>query len=59
MKEGESFIPTYKELLRSTGEGKVSDLASSYGIDVRSRAFWDDGIKLLAAQVDRYCALDR
>ncbi len=57
-KEGESFIPRYKELLRSTGEGKAADLAARYGLDIRSRDFWAGSIKVLAAQVDRYCELD-
>ncbi len=57
-KEGEAFIPRYKELLRSTGEGKAADLAAKYDIDIRSRGFWEDSIKVLAAQVDRYCELE-
>ena len=57
-KDGPSFIPRYKELLRSTGEGKAADLAARYGIDLRSKQFWADSIKVLEAQIDRYCALD-
>jgi oligoendopeptidase F len=58
LKEGEAFIPRYKELLRSTGEGKVADLAARYGIDVRSRRFWDESLAVIEKQVDRYCGLD-
>ncbi len=58
LKEGESFLPRYKELLRSTGEGKAADLAARYGIDIRSRDFWDASIDVLAKQIDRYCELD-
>jgi pepF/M3 family oligoendopeptidase len=57
-KEGDAFIPRYKELLRSTGEGKIYDLASRYGIDVRSRGFWDASLDVLRKQVDQYCGLD-
>jgi pepF/M3 family oligoendopeptidase len=57
-KEGAPFIPRYKELLRSTGEGKAATLAARYGIDLRSKQFWADSIKVLEAQIDRYCALD-
>lgn len=56
-KEGEAFIPRYKDLLRSTGEGKVADLAGRFGIDVRSKKFWEDSLKLYVGQVDRYCEL--
>jgi len=57
-KEGEAFLPRYKELLRSTGEGKAADIASRYGIDIRSRNFWDASVKVLTDQIDRYCELD-
>ncbi len=56
-KEGEAFIPRYKELLRSTGEGGAAELASRYGIDIRSRDFWDGSIEVIKGQIDRYCAL--
>ncbi len=58
LKEGEAFLPRYKELLRSTGEGKAAEIASRYGIDIRSRGFWDASVKVLTDQIDRYCALD-
>jgi len=56
--EGDDFIPRYKELLRSTGEGKIPDLASRYGIDVRSRDFWDSSLDVLRKQIDQYCDLE-
>ena len=56
-KEGAPFIPRYKELLRSTGEGKAADLAARYGLDITSRAFWDGSIRVIEDQVDQYCAL--
>ncbi|MFH1865709.1 MAG: M3 family metallopeptidase, partial [Candidatus Eisenbacteria bacterium] len=59
LKEGDAFIPRYKELLRSTGEGKAADLAARFGIDIRSRDFWDASLAILSKQVDRYCDLDK
>jgi oligoendopeptidase F len=56
-KEGADFIPRYKDLLRSTGEGKVADLVAKFGINVRTRDFWDNSLKLYVGQVDKYCAL--
>lgn len=57
-KEGKSFIPRYEGLLRSTGAGKVADLAGQFGIDVHSRDFWDASLKIVAESVDRYCELE-
>lgn len=56
-KEGEAFIPRYKELLRSTGAGEAADLAARFGIDIRSSDFWKGSLDLVAGQVDRYCEL--
>jgi oligoendopeptidase F len=57
LKEGETFVPKYKELLRGTGEGKAADIAARYGIDIRSRAFWDESLAVIGRQIDRYCAV--
>jgi pepF/M3 family oligoendopeptidase len=56
-REGAAFLPRYKELLRSTGEGKVADLAARFGIDIRTRGFWDESLRIVGGQVERYCAL--
>ena len=56
-KEGDDFIPKYKDLLRSTGEGKVADLAGRFGIDVRSKDFWKGSLSLYDGQIEKYCSL--
>jgi pepF/M3 family oligoendopeptidase len=58
IREGDDFIPRYKQLLRSTGEGKAADLAGRFGIDIRSRDFWDGSVAVLEEQVNRYCEFD-
>jgi oligoendopeptidase F len=54
---GDSFIPDYKNLLASTGEGTAADLAARFGIDIRTRKFWDDSIKIISGRIDQYAAL--
>jgi oligoendopeptidase F len=56
-REGKDFVPRYNALLRSTGSGKVADLAGRLGIDVRSPQFWNGSLAIIAERVDRYCAL--
>jgi pepF/M3 family oligoendopeptidase len=56
--EGAGFIPRYKELLRSTAEGKVAELAGRFDIDVRRKKFWADSLALVREQIDRYCELE-
>jgi len=55
--EGDDFIPRYKDLLRSTGEGKVADLAGRFGIDVKTKKFWEDSLSLYRDRIDKYCEL--
>lgn len=54
---GDSFIPEYKQLLASTGEGSAADLAARFGIDIRSKKFWEGSLKVIEGKVDRYCQL--
>jgi len=54
---GAAFVPEYDELLRSSGEGTVADLAARFGIDVRRRAFWQSSLDLIGERIDEYVAL--
>jgi pepF/M3 family oligoendopeptidase len=54
---GADFVPDYKNLLASSGEGSAADLADRFGINIRTSKFWEDSLSVIAAEVDRYCAL--
>jgi pepF/M3 family oligoendopeptidase len=54
---GADFVDDYKALLASTGEAMAADLADRFGIDIRTRTFWDDSIAIIAQSVERYCEL--
>jgi oligoendopeptidase F len=54
---GADFVDDYKSLLASTGEAMAADLADRFGINIRTRKFWDDSIAIIAKSVDRYCEL--
>ena len=53
-KRGEKFVEDYVRLLASTGEAPAADLAGRFGIDIRQKKFWEDSLKIIAAQVDEY-----
>jgi pepF/M3 family oligoendopeptidase len=57
LKRGADFVPDYKNLLASTGEGTAADLAARFGIDIRSRKFWKDSLAVIRRKIDRYCEL--
>jgi oligoendopeptidase F len=54
---GAAFLADYESLLASTGEGSAADLAARFGIDIRSRQFWDDSLAVIAGYVERYCEI--
>jgi len=54
---GSDFVDDYKSLLASTGEAMAADLADRFGINIRTRKFWDDSIALIGKRVERYCEL--
>jgi len=54
---GAAFVPDYKKLLASTGEGTAAELADRFGINIRSSKFWQDSLAVIATEVDRYCAI--
>lgn len=56
-KRGASFVPDYVNLLASTGEAPAADLAARFDIDIRTKAFWQDSLKIIEKRVDRYCQL--
>jgi len=54
---GEAFVPDYQNLLASTGEASAADLAMRFGIDIRSRAFWEGSLQVIGKRGDRYVRL--
>jgi oligoendopeptidase F len=56
-KRGAEFVDDYKALLASTGEASTADLADRFGINIRTRAFWEGSLEVFGKRVDRYCEL--
>ena len=54
---GAEFVPNYIHLLASTGEAPAADLAARFGIDIRTRKFWEDSLRVSEKRVERYCEL--
>jgi oligoendopeptidase F len=50
--EGEEFVPRYIELLSAGGSRSPEELAAIAGLDLTDPEFWNDGLKLVRAQLD-------
>lgn len=57
LRDGESFVPLYKKLLRATGTATVEDAALVAGIDLTDREFWRASLRILADEIDEFIAL--
>lgn len=54
---GEAFVPEYRNLLASTGEGTAAELAMRFGIDITKKKFWEDSLKIIGERVALYESL--
>jgi oligoendopeptidase F len=52
LEEGESFVPRYIELLSAGGSRSPEELAAIAGLDLTDPEFWNNGLKLVRAQLD-------
>jgi pepF/M3 family oligoendopeptidase len=53
----EAFRADYDDLLRSTGAADAASLAARFGADIRDPGFWEAGLDVIRADVDRFEAL--
>lgn len=51
------FQERYDRLLSSTGMHDAAALGSEFGIDIRSKAFWEASLRVIGQDVDRFVAL--
>ena len=57
--EGESFVPKYKELLRSTTIKSVEDAARVADINLEDPQFWRTSLKAVEGLIDQYIELTK
>ncbi|MBO5198092.1 MAG: M3 family oligoendopeptidase [Lachnospiraceae bacterium] len=56
-KEGESFLPKYRALLKATTVKKVEDVAAMADIDITKPDFWRESLASIAKEIDEFVAL--
>jgi len=54
---GAAFVEDYKNLLASTGEASAADLAKRFGINIRTKKFWEDSLAIIGKRIERYCEI--
>lgn len=54
LKQGDSFLGKYNELLRATGSSNIAEVAAGVGIDVRSRDFWRNSLAVIEGNIAKF-----
>ena len=57
LKEGESFVQKYDDLLAATGSATLEQIGDLAGIDVRTKDFWKQSISVIEGKIDEFCNL--
>ncbi len=57
LERGDAFLPAYRELLASTGEGTAAELATRFDIDIRKPSFWENSLQVIGQRIERYINL--
>ncbi len=57
LEEGESFIPKYKAMLKATPTCTIEEAGAMVGVDLSDKAFWEGSLKLIAKDIEEFCAL--
>ncbi|MBQ8816484.1 MAG: M3 family oligoendopeptidase [Lachnospiraceae bacterium] len=57
LEEGESFIPKYKAMLKATPTCTIEEAGAMVGVDLTDKAFWESSLKLIAKDIEEFCAM--
>jgi len=57
LKEKDSFVSKYDELLKATGKMKVEDVAKQANIDVTDISFWRSSLNIIKKNIDLFLEL--
>lgn len=55
LKEGEAFVPKYKEMLKATPCCTVEEAGAMVGADLTSPEFWRQSLAIIADEVEEFC----
>ncbi len=57
LRDGDAFIPRYKEMLRNTPKTSCEGAGAFVGVDLTKKEFWENSLKLMAEDIDEFCRL--
>lgn len=57
LKQGDTFVEKFDQMLAATGKKSVEDLALMLGLDLSSEEFWENSLKLLEEEIELFLQL--
>lgn len=57
LKEGDTFVANYKEMLRTTSIHSIEEDGAQLGIDLTRKEFWEASLQMMAEEIEEFCAL--
>ncbi|MDP8219699.1 MAG: M3 family oligoendopeptidase [Candidatus Stygibacter frigidus] len=54
LKDKDSFVKKYDDILRETGRNDITGVAAFAGIDINDKEFWQGSLDLIKAEVEEY-----
>ncbi len=57
LKEGDSFINKYRDILRLTGRASVYDVAKFAGINLHNEEFWRGSMEIIKKDIEKFCSI--
>lgn len=57
LKEGASFVPKYKAMLKATPVCTIEEAGAMMGVDLTDKTFWENSLALITKDIEAFCAL--
>lgn len=54
LEQGDPFVKDYEQLLSVTGKNSVEDVARTVGIDLTSKEFWQQSLKIITDDIEKF-----
>lgn len=54
LKEGQSFVPHYMDILKHSGKNSIEDITALAGIDITKPDFWYDSLSIVEKEIEEF-----
>jgi len=58
VKRGQGFVEEYDKFLSETSKNNIVDIAKTMNIDVHSREFWRNSLKIIEKDIEKFISIE-